>query len=84
VVCGCLQAPCKQRPAVRCSSANSSSSSIACPSVQQNADAQRRQVACNYSSSRDLPRVAFFGRQEEDPALTVAKLQVWFSLLAAI
>lgn len=73
--CDCLQALHTQHPAVRCNSAGSSS--IACPSTQDSTNVQKRQVACNYSGSRDLPRVAFFGRQEEDPDLTVAKLQVW-------
>ncbi|WIA35756.1 hypothetical protein OEZ86_004152 [Tetradesmus obliquus] len=76
-VAGCpvrVVAPHLQRPAVRCSSA-SSISSIACPTSQRSLEQQRRQVACNYSGSRELPRVAFFGRQE-DPDLTVAKLQV--------
>eukprot|EP00882_Tetradesmus_deserticola_P002617 GHRQ01002783.1.p1 GENE.GHRQ01002783.1~~GHRQ01002783.1.p1 ORF type:complete len:270 (+),score=108.58 GHRQ01002783.1:180-989(+) len=75
-VAGCpvRVAPHIQRPAVACSSINSNS--LTCPSIHHSTKwINKRQVACNYSGSRDLPRVAFFGRQE-DPDLTVAKLQV--------
>eukprot|EP00878_Enallax_costatus_P004851 GHUV01005105.1.p1 GENE.GHUV01005105.1~~GHUV01005105.1.p1 ORF type:complete len:266 (+),score=79.02 GHUV01005105.1:231-1028(+) len=66
-VAGCINTPCSRHTA-RLPSRSS------CPAAAAWRISSTRSLMCN-ATGRDMPRVMFFGRQE-DPDLTVAKLQV--------